>query len=165
MQIIFKENDGYTLNRLEYEALWEKYGNVIQKAFEKVTGLPFKEEKIIGIVGDYKSNYAGDNTEQPMLFRYSVRHKLGTIMHELSHRLLLEYRFNYRGTVDNDHELIDLFLHDVIKEAFGEAAADERMNYEMTFPETEIPCAWKKIMKYSVKDRYSLLEKIKADTK
>lgn len=160
MQLKFNSNEEYTLNRLEYEALWLAYGEKIQQAFKTITGLSFREEIIEAIVGDYKSNFAGHSLSEPMLFRFSVRHKLGTILHELAHRFLLEYQFQYTGIVENDHELIDLFLYDIIQEAFGEGAAKERLNYELTFPETEIPQAWDKIMKYSKLKRQELWKSV-----
>jgi hypothetical protein len=73
---------------------------------------------------------------------------------------LLEYSFEYDGIVSNDHELIDLFLYDVIEESFGKSAADERMNYELTFLEVEIVSSWKKIMCNSFVERQRLLKKI-----
>lgn len=60
-----------------------------------------------------------------LLFRFSVRHKLGTIFHELAHRFLIEYQFQYANVLENDHELIDLFLYDVIQKSFGESTARE----------------------------------------
>jgi hypothetical protein len=95
-----------------------------------------------------------------MRFRYSVRHKLGTIFHELSHRFLLEYKFSYGEVVTNDHELIDLFLYDVIKDCFGKAAADERIRYELTFPQKEIVNSWNKILSKTFKERQKLLKDI-----
>lgn len=156
MELKFTSEPKYTLNCLEYNGLWSIYGDVITNAFEKVTSLSFKENVIEAIVGDYPSNFAGNSCSDPMLFRFSVRHKMGTLFHELSHRLLLEYHFLYNGVVENDHELIDLFLFDVIKEAFGVDAAYERMAYEITFPELEIPQAWKSIMYYSQQERHKL---------
>jgi hypothetical protein len=160
MELTFSSSKEHILNKLEYEALWTSYGKKIKEAFNKVVGLPFKEEIVKAIVGDYESNFAGKSIHDPMLFRYSVRHKLGTILHELSHRLLLEYSFEYDGIVSNDHELIDLFLYDVIEESFGKSAADERMNYELTFLEVEIVSSWKKIMCNSFVERQRLLKKI-----
>lgn len=156
MNLTFKAEREYILNKLEYEALWNTYGQKIQRAFENVTGLPFKEKNIEGIVGNFQSNFAGVSLGDAMLFRFSVRHKLGTILHELSHRFLLEYNFQYNGIVDNDHELIDLFLYDVIEEAFGKSAAEERVKYELTFPEEEIPEAWNKILNLPKQQRKSL---------
>lgn len=156
MELKFMSEPKHTLNCMEYSGLWSIYGREITKAFEKVTSLSFKENVIEAIVGDYPSNFAGNSCSDPMLFRFSVRHKIGTLFHELSHRLLLEYHFLYKGVVENDHELIDLFLFDVIEEAFGVDAACERMAYEITFPELEISQAWKAIMCYSQQERHKL---------
>lgn len=164
MDIKFESSPSFTLNQLEYESLWNSYGKKIQAAFKEVTTLPFQEEFITGVVGDYKSNFAGRSLNDPMLFRFSVRHKLGTIMHELSHRFLLEYQFNYNGILDNDHEVIDLFLPEVIEICFGKAASEERINYECTFPEVEIPNAWNKMLKYSFETRQQIWKKILQNT-
>lgn len=164
MQIVFSSNKEYVLNKLEYEALWQVYGQKIQHAFKKITGLSFKEDGIDSIVGNYESNFAGNTLKEPMLFRFSVRHKSGTIFHELAHRFLLEYQFQYAGILENDHELIDLFLYDVIQESFGENAARARVTYECTFPELEIPNAWNKILKHSKSKRQELWKAVLKNT-
>lgn len=160
MRMKFISDSKCLLSKMEYCGLWNQYGDVILAAFEKVTGLQFNEKVISAIVGEYPSNFAGSSLDEPMLFRNSVRHKIGTFFHELSHRLLLEYPFNYEGILENDHELIDLFLFDVIKEAFGIDAANERVNYELTFPETEITFAWKKMLKYSELERHIIWDSV-----
>jgi len=160
MRLKFSSSKEHILSKLEYEAVWAIYGKKIEKAFKKIVRLSFKEKTIPVIVGDYDSNFAGKSLNDPILFRSSVRHKLGTVLHELSHRFLLEYHFEYGGIVLNDHELIDLFLYDVIKDCFGKFAADERLNYELTFPEIEITSSWKKIMCKSFIERQRLLKKI-----
>ena len=53
-----------------------------------------------------------------MLFRYNNRSKIGTFLHELSHRLVLEYDL-YNKSKDafeftDIHQLIDLFLFDAL---------------------------------------------------
>ena len=160
MKLEFSSQQECKLNMLEYQGLWHIYGSQIVESFEEVTGLNFLEETIKADVGRYSTNFAGNNLNEPMQFRFSVRHKLGTLFHELSHRLLLEHNLEYFGIVENDHEFIDLFLFDVVKLAFGEAAAYERMNYELTFPEEEIPNAWKKIMMYNYEERQKLMKQI-----
>ncbi len=164
MQLVFSSNKEHVLSKLEYEALWQVYGHKIQHAFEKIAGLSFKEDNIDSIVGNYESNFAGNTLKEPMLFRFSVRHKLGTIIHELSHRFLIEYQFQYANVLENDHELIDLFLYDVIQESFGESAARERVAYECTFPELEIPNAWNKILKHSKSKRRELWNTVLKNT-
>ena len=164
MQLVFSSNKEFVLNKLEYEALWQVHCEKIQFSFKMITGLSFKEDTIDSIVGDYESNFAGNALNEPMLFRFSVRHKLGTIFHELAHRLLLEYQFQYGGILENNHELIDLFLYDVIQESFGESAARERVNYECTFPGLEIPDAWNKILEHSRSKRQELWKAVLKNT-
>jgi len=164
MQLVFSSNKEYVLSKLEYEALWQIYGHKIQCSFKKITTLPFKEDSINSIVGNYESNFAGKDLKDPMLFRFSVRHKLGTILHELAHRFLLEYQFQHVNILKNDHELIDLFLYDAIQESFGKSAARERVTYECTFPEPEIPDAWNKILKYSKLKRQELWKNVLKNT-
>lgn len=160
MNLIFSSEKDFVLNKLEYEALWNTYGERIQASFKKITKLDFKEDCIQAIVGNYESNFAGTYLNEPMLFRYSVRHKLGTILHELAHRLLLEYNFKYHHILQNDHELIDLFLYEVIQDCFGTYAAEERLKYECTFPELEIPTAWNKMLKYPIEKRQKIWNSI-----
>lgn len=164
MQLVFSSDKDFVLNKLEYEALWYVYGEKIQSSFKMITTLPFIEDTVKAIVGDYESNFAGNALNEPMLFRFSVRHKLGTIFHELAHRFLLEYQFQYVGILENDHELIDLFLYDVIQDSFGESAAQERVNYECTFPELEIPNAWNKVLEYSKSKRQELMKAVLKNT-
>jgi hypothetical protein len=160
MKIIFEPTEQkYLMNAIEYQSIWDSYQIPILSAFESNL-LPFQEKLIKGLVGDYPSNYAGISIDEPMLFRFSVRHKLGTIFHELSHRIMLNYKIDYSKFLKNDHEFIDLFLYDIMKDIVGDVAAQFRVDYELTFPEEEIPNAWRFISTMSERKRKNLLNQI-----
>lgn len=163
MNFIVNE-DKYEIYRNVYEAIWQKYGEKIITSLEKVTHLVFLESQIHAIVGegdDSGSNFAGSSIDQPMLFRYSVRDKLGTLCHELGHRLILEYDYYNLVKSDlkitNDHQLLDLFLYDSMEMALGNACAEERKNYECTFPGPDFKSSWKWAFKYNYDERQKLL--------
>lgn len=164
MDIIFFGSDNVSSSIIEYKSIWQINGDTIVNAFTNMIGLPFLEKSINGRVDNYKSNFAGTSITDEMKFRANVRFKLGTLFHELSHRLLIEYKFKYDNYLQNDHEFIDLFFYDVMVAAFGKALANERVTYERTFPEKEIVYAWDKILKLSLSERQSLLKKIISET-
>jgi hypothetical protein len=153
--------------KAEYLSIWRCYGEKIIKTFYKITNLPFIEDKIIGIVGEgdaNKDNNAGKNINKPMLFRYNIRNKLGTILHELSHRLIMEHaifekskkKFNFT----DEHQIIDLFLFDVMEDMFGKKAALFRVEYEKGFFDPKYSRCWNEAINLTKKERFIKLSKI-----
>lgn len=163
MKFIANE-DKYVIYKNVYEAIWRKYGKKIITSIEKVTNLKYLESEINAIVGEGDasgSNFAGSSIDEPMLFRYSVRDKLGTMCHELGHRFIMEHDY-YNLTKSNlkisdDHQLLDLFLYDSMEMALGNACAEERKNYECTFPDSEFKSSWEWAFKYNYDERQKLL--------
>ena len=163
---IFTNNPKFNMHCKEYKIIWLLEGEKIQKAFEKVVGLGFNEDivKLLINEGFNGSNNAGDCTSSVMNFRYNNRCKIGTFLHELSHRIVLEYNmfeisqklFDFKEI----HELIDLFLYDVIVELYGEESAKLRVEYESDFAELEYRTAWQKTLKLNYNQRQNMLKQI-----
>ena len=150
----------------EYKILWQVEGKRIERAFKKILFLPFKEEKISLLInsGANFSNDSGKTEGTIMNFRYNNRCKLGTILHELSHRIIMEYSLFEKAkkiyNLEDIHELIDLFLYDVITELYGKEAADLRVEYESNFEDLIYKNSWDKALSFSYEERQSMLKKI-----
>jgi len=163
----FSSEPEYDLYRNVYEAIWNEYGIRIVDGFSNVSHLNFTEQTIRAVVGTGDktgSNYAGATTSDPMLFRYSVRDKLGTMFHELGHRLIMEHNYFEKSKISlgisNDHQLLDLFLYDTIDFVFGSSAAEGRAQYEMSFPEKEYRESWEWAFALGKSQRQNLLRNI-----
>jgi len=155
----------YQMHYREYAAIWKEEGKKIIDAFEKIIGVEFTEKQINIIIGKGDSNggnTAGMSISDPMLFRYNNRCKIGTLLHELSHRLIIEYdwysKVQQRFGFYDVHQLVDLFLFEIIEELYGKDAAILRMQYESAFPEPEFSECWEYAMKFSKAERSEKLK-------
>lgn len=114
----------------EYEKIWEKDGKRIIDAFKKVAGLDFQQKKIDAVV--YEGISRSGNLKHPMKLRASYPHdiKIGTLIHELSHRLI--YGNGFTGEVDglDGEEQKNLFLYDVWVELYGKEFAERNVKVE-----------------------------------
>lgn len=99
-----------------------------------------------------------------MNFRYNNRCKLGTILHELSHRIVMEHSLYEKAkniyALNDIHELIDLFLYDIIVELYGEEAANLRVEYESNFEDAIYKNSWHKALSFDFKERQLMLKEI-----
>lgn len=157
----------YNIDKQTYIAVWEKMGNSIVEAFTAVSHIPFTEKKIIAKVGtgdENGSNHAGVDTSSPMLFRHNVRDKLGTLVHELGHRLIMEHDYYEKAKknlkLKNEHQLLNLFLYDVMERVFGKEAALYRVEYERSFPDGIYNKCWKWALEIPKKERQKILKKL-----
>jgi hypothetical protein len=115
-----------------YQRLWDAHRERIVTQFKMVAGLDFAEGLINAIVWD------GGGFATPLRFRNhpDEEFRLGTIIHELSHRLIRGNRARLGmppsrpELVRENHELIDLFLFDVWCDLFGEDFARRRVAVE-----------------------------------
>lgn len=153
--------------RTEYYALWINEGNKIIDAFETITHLKFTEQQIFAQIckGDINGdNNSGERIEDPMIFRYSIRNKAGTLLHELGHRLIMEYDLFGKSKnafhLKDLHQILDLFLFDVIQHIYGKEAALFRVEYEKSFPDAKYEKYWNDSLKLSFEERSSFLRKI-----
>jgi hypothetical protein len=116
----------------EYRRLWEAEGERIVGAFAAVTGLAFAEAMVDAVVAE------GPSRSNPLRLRgsYDEEAKLGTLIHELAHRLIRGNRERlglppYRPDREREnHELIDLFLFDVWSDLYGEPFGRRRVEAE-----------------------------------
>lgn len=163
---IYTDYNKFNMHLEEYKMIWEKDGTRIINSFEKITKLKFKEKNVDLLInyGLDGSNYAGSFIGDKMIFRYNNRCKIGTFLHEISHRLIMEYDLEKVAKkvmkFDDIHEIIDLYLYDVIVDLYGVEAANLRVEYESNFDEIEYKNSWDKILKFSFKERQELLKKI-----
>ena len=113
----------------EYTQIWDAEGTKILDVFKKITNLSFIENRIAVVVYEGIS-FSGRTPNDVMKLRasYDADTKKGTLIHELSHRLL----FNIKNRVEEDeHKTIYLFLFDVWVELYGEDFAKKMVQIEM----------------------------------
>lgn len=167
LNINFSSIPKYVLYTKVYEAIWNDYGEFIVGAFGDISHINFTEKTINVAVGNGDkdgNNFAGNQVNDPMLLRYNVRDKLGTIFHELGHRLILEHNYFIKSKdalqISNEHQLLDLFLYDVIGLVFGESTANSRVRYEMSFSKKKYRESWEWALGIKKTERQSILKKL-----
>ena len=118
---IFNDKEFITATE-EYETIWAKDGEGIFKTLESITDLKFKEDRIAVLVYEGIS-YSGRNSQDIMRLRasYDSAVKKGTLVHELSHRLLFGFK---TSTAEEDHLVLNLFLYDSWITLYGIEFAD-----------------------------------------
>lgn len=119
----------------EYREIWQQDGERMIRTLEDMTGLEFQESRINVEVFEGIS-WAGRG-DKPMKLRgsYPPDFKKGTIVHELSHRLLSGngiISLTDEGQIDSlgAHKQIDLFLYDAWVNLYGTAFADKQVEIE-----------------------------------
>ena len=116
----------------EYQRLWEAEGERIVEQLAAATGLRFTERAIDARV------FEGVSRSDPLRLRasYDQETKLGTLIHELAHRLVQGRRVgsaldaNGPDRERENHELIDLFLFDVWTDLYGLGFAQRQVEIE-----------------------------------
>lgn len=163
---IYTDNPKYEMHRKEYEIIWENEGKRITQSFEKILGVPFIEKEIKLLINEGKnnSNSSGDTVKDIMHFRYNNRCKIGTFLHELSHRIIMEHNLLEKAKriydIKDIHEIVDLFLYDVIEDLYGKDTANLRVEYESNFEELVYKDSWEEALKLSYKERQNKLQNI-----
>ena len=163
---IYTDNPKYEMHRKEYEIVWNTEGQRIIDSFEKIIHLPFTEKEIKLLINEGKnnSNSSGDNINDIMHFRYNNRCKIGTFLHELSHRIIMEHNLLEKAKkiydISDIHEVVDLFLYDVIEDLYGKETANLRVEYESNFEESVYKDSWVSALNLTYKERQSRLKKI-----
>lgn len=169
--LIFTDNKKYNMHCEEYKMIWNFEGERIQKSFEKILTLPFTEEEIKLLINEGKdnSNFSGNSIKEPMNFRYNNRCKIGTYLHELSHRIVIEYSLldiaKSKYNIDDVHKLIDLFLYDVIEDLYGKESAELRVQYESNFEEDIYSKSWEYALAFTFNKRQEMLKNIVGELK
>ena len=126
-RVIFQaESDEFEAAAEEYREIWAEDGERIVAALENATGLPFEEQPVITIVYEGVSFSGYKKIPMRMRASYPTDTKRGTLVHELSHRLIAD-----RVSKDfEDHPVIFLFLYDVWVELWGQEFADGQVAVE-----------------------------------
>lgn len=119
----------------EYREIWEQDGERIVHALEGITGLEFQESWIDVKVFEGMSFSGRGDTPMKLRASYPRNIKKGTIVHELSHRLLAGngiVSLTDEGRMDSLglHKQINLFLYDVLCELYSQDFADNQVEYE-----------------------------------
>jgi hypothetical protein len=118
----------------EYRRLWEEHGSKIVACLERLSELTFAESEIDAIVFD------GVSRSQPLKLRASHPPdvKLGTLIHELGHRLLTGRPplIRFLRTIDaadrsrEVHKVLNLLLFDAWTELSGDDFARHQVEVE-----------------------------------
>lgn len=127
------EGAAYAEAAEQYQTLWAREGTRIVSGLEAATSLRFRETYIHAVV------YSGPSHSHPLSLRaeYPDSVKLGTLVHELGHRLVHGAR-NPRVHVSSDrrpsskdlHKNLDLFLYDTLTQLYGDEFAQEQLAFE-----------------------------------
>jgi len=109
----------------EYERLWAAHGDEIVARLEVNTGLRFAEGELQAEVVE------GPSRSHPLQLRasYERETKLGTLVHELAHRLIVDAAPPAARRLES-HEVIYLFLFDVWTDLFGGSFAQRQVEVE-----------------------------------
>lgn len=134
----------------EYQQIWEAEGAKIVDAFKKIAGLSLVESRIAIVVYEGVS-FSGRTPDDMMKLRasYNADVKKGTLVHELSHRLLFNMKKRPEG---DEHPIINLFLYDVWVNLYGEGFANKMVEIEKTRDERYLK-AWDFALSLSKEER------------
>ena len=114
-----------------YRLLWEAEGVRIVAALEEVTGIAFPVTPIEVMIGNSPPMMAYDRRTMRLRPGRSDDYRLGTLVHELGHRLAME--LPHTAELD-DHRLLYLFLYDVWTDLYGQEFADRMVRIERRIP-------------------------------
>ena len=132
--------------------VWEERQGPIIDALEKMSGLAFTQSTIHAISGVFQGMNSGIPKIQAMSVPFNIRYEdekephyqsdteyIGSITHELAHRLLLEYRLVAPPGPQHNleaHQHIYVFLLDAWQMAYGKKQAGELVRYEDNYAST-----------------------------
>lgn len=131
IEVVFVAESEFQSGIAEYEELWKEYKKDIMSLMNKYSRLHFKERdnRIKAILIDGPS-HSGAPFKAPMRLRYNYSKdvKLGTLVHELGHRLLVDISRSHPAL--DSHEILFLILYDVWVELRGEWFANRMVAVE-----------------------------------
>jgi len=136
----------------EYQDIWQKEGPKIIKVIEKYSGLPFKT-KIINAL-----TFEGVSRSTPLQLRssYNSNRKKGALIHELTHRLLIDNNFWFpdeKNFIEELHKVIDLILYDIWADLLGKDGAEDNKEVEMNYGNPIYKRAWEWALSFSKRER------------
>lgn len=111
-----------------YQAIWDRDGERIVKAFETWTCMPFAESRVAAVVTDAASNSGGPRFPMRLRAGYFRAVKQSTLVHELGHRHLWQLARRLDGI--DGHRTLYLILDRVWADVWGEQFAQDRIRDE-----------------------------------
>jgi hypothetical protein len=112
----------------EYRGIWQTDGARIIEAMEQVSGVKFPETEVEVIVYEGVSSSGFRQIPMKMRASYPLDIKKATLIHELGHRHLSQFRSITKDT--EDHPLLFLWLYDVWVKLYGKEFADNAVKVE-----------------------------------
>ena len=122
-----------------YREIWDEDGERIIAALEARTCLTFPESSLSAVVDDAVSNSGGPGGPMRLRASYLLDVKKSTLVHELGHRHL--WQLAERLADVNGHMTLYLVLDRVWADVWGEAFADDRIQYESNWGD-DYAAAW-----------------------
>lgn len=134
----------------DYQRIWQEDGQRIVDVWEQITGLKFQESYINAVIFDHISH------SHPLSLRNheeEIRRKT-TLVHELGHRILAKRVAGGRHASSlQSHKLLDLVLYEVFVELYGEAFANNAVEWDSNLPKPEYKEAWDWALAFSKDER------------
>jgi hypothetical protein len=112
----------------EYRGIWRTDGARIIEAMEQVTGVKFPETEVSVIVYEGVSFSGFRQIPMKMRASYPLDLKKATLIHEIGHRHLSQFRSITKDT--DSHPLLFLWLYDVWVKLYGKEFADSAVTAE-----------------------------------
>ena len=144
------ESEEFTAAAVEYREIWTEDGARIVEILEQLTELRLESGPITVIVYEGVSFSGFRDIPMRMRASYPYDTKRGTLVHEISHRLISELvpkKFE-------DHPLIFLFLYDAWVELWGREFADSQVAIESRRRGLfDYEGAWKTALELSAEER------------
>lgn len=143
----------------EYKIIWQKNGEKVVELIEKYSGMNFKTKMINAIIFDEISYSV------PLQLEYylSNNQKVATLVHELTHRLLMEngYLLPRKDFTKEIHKIIYLILFDIWTDLLGEKMAKKNVKNEIGYGDIHYKKAWDWALSFSKEKRKKEFEKMK----
>ena len=122
------ESEKFDAATEEYRGIWQTDGARIIEAMEQVTGVKFTETEVDVIVYEGVSKSGFRQIPMKMRASYPLDIKKATLIHELGHRHLSQFRSITKDT--EDHPLLFLWLYDMWVKLYGKEFADGAVKAE-----------------------------------
>jgi len=134
----------------EYQEVWNQYKDKIVDAWERMTGLKFKESEINAIV------YEGRSQSHPFLLRSNldVERKATVLVHELGHRIIYKRQNIPEINSLENHKTLFLVLYEVFEKVFDNEVADRAVEWDCVNLSPEVyKAAWDWAFEFSKEER------------
>lgn len=151
------EDEKFVTATNEYTEIWTSDGQKILHSLELISNLKLREDRIAVLVYEGVS-FSGRESNDAMKLRasYNKDVKKGTLIHELSHRLLFDTKIR---TSEDGHKLLNLFLYDVWNNLYGKDFSDMMVDVESERSEM-YKKAWKYALSMNSSERKDLFTKL-----